>query len=184
MHQTRLRRYGHLGRKTGSHGLEKIPHTLDQVVQEHAALKDSEIMEVLHKMGFKSITIYNVRYRRKKLGIKKYLGNKCKSWVIKHACDLYGKACELCGYSLVVEVHHVIERKNKGTNEDNNLTVLCPCCHALITRKILTMKSRQDIPVLRETLKEMLRVGYSQLDKHKPIVPKGRGVRRALLGTT
>lgn len=45
-----------------------------------------------------------------------------------------GNKCELCPYSKpeVLNVHHIVERCNGGTNHKTNLIVICPTCHAEI----------------------------------------------------
>lgn len=48
---------------------------------------------------------------------------------------LRGPKCEICGFDDVVEilqVHHIIERCNGGSNEFTNLRLLCPNCHCTI----------------------------------------------------
>ena len=43
-------------------------------------------------------------------------------------------SCELCGYKehpQILVVHHILERKNGGTNDITNLQLICPNCHAL-----------------------------------------------------
>ena len=40
------------------------------------------------------------------------------------------KPCELCGYNLTTDIHH----------EGKETIVLCPNCHALITRNIKSLK--------------------------------------------
>lgn len=56
-----------------------------------------------------------------------------------------GNKCELCAYNIaeILNVHHIIERCNGGTNEKSNLIVICPNCHAEIHAgiKILKMES-------------------------------------------
>lgn len=44
-----------------------------------------------------------------------------------------GGKCNRCptDYVAVLEVHHIIERCNGGTDEEENLEVLCPTCHAI-----------------------------------------------------
>ena len=47
--------------------------------------------------------------------------------------------CEICGYSEhpeVLEVHHIIERSRGGSNDEKNLQVVCPTCHALQEHRI------------------------------------------------
>ncbi len=150
-----MQRHGSLDKKTG-HALEKIPHVLDDMIRENAHLPDTQILDTLHSIGFDHVTIFNLRYRRKRLGIKKYLGKHCKALITKMAIETYGDACEICHYPLIVEVHHIVAKRHNGTNDITNLTVLCPSCHGMITRKILTLKSRNDIPAVRATLKNML----------------------------
>ena len=44
---------------------------------------------------------------------------------------LYGSVCSICGFSLVVEVHHIVPRSRGGGNHDDNLIPLCPNHHAM-----------------------------------------------------
>lgn len=43
-----------------------------------------------------------------------------------------GSQCERCGYNNVdiLVVHHIVRRSDGGTNELENLQLLCPTCHA------------------------------------------------------
>ena len=46
---------------------------------------------------------------------------------------LRGEKCEKCGdtsVSPILVLHHIIHRKDKGTNCEENLMLLCPNCHA------------------------------------------------------
>ena len=54
----------------------------------------------------------------------------------------YGKRCEVCGYSLSVDVHHLIPRSQNGLDEKENLAVLCPNHHREMHIGILT---REDV---------------------------------------
>lgn len=50
---------------------------------------------------------------------------------------LLGEKCEGCGYdeySLLLDVHHL--DGNRNNNKLENLMVLCPMCHAKVTRKL------------------------------------------------
>lgn len=157
MHLARIKRHGYPGLQTGFHKLERLPHSVvDDFIRKNCKQSlDKEIAKALRKRGFKGANQWTVRYRRRKLGIKKYLYGeikKYKAWVRLQAIKKYGAKCELCGYGLVVESHHILPRKRGGLHEINNLTVLCPNCHALITRRYLNLKSRKDIPTLRTRL--------------------------------
>ncbi|MBU4149316.1 MAG: HNH endonuclease [Candidatus Omnitrophica bacterium] len=66
----------------------------------------------------------------------------------------------MCGFNLIVESHHILPKNRGGLYEINNLMVLCPNCHALITRKYLGLKSRKDIPNLRRKLAKLHKPSY------------------------
>ncbi len=52
--------------------------------------------------------------------------------------------CERCPFDFVeiLHVHHIVERKNGGTDDINNLELLCPNCH--YTHHYLTNTSMRD----------------------------------------
>jgi len=169
MHRARIKRHGHPGLKKDSHGLEKLPHpVVDDFIRKNCKeMIDKEIVKKLRKMGFKKATWWAVRYRRRRLGIKKYLYGEIKKyrlWVKQQAIKKYGDKCELCGYGLSLDVHHIIPKKEGGKHEIDNLMVLCPNCHALITRKTrkkFILKKRKDIPVIKKKLRKLLKSFYS-----------------------
>lgn len=159
MHETRVRRNGYISLKKEvdiSHGLEILPHDIvDDIIRDNMDKKDKEIVNILIEEGFKEASLRNVKYRRKRLGLKKYKFDG-KHYSIKLAKEKYGQSCELCSYSLTIDVHHILEKKKGGTDEIENLCVLCPNCHSLIHRNILSpMKSRDDISQLILELKEL-----------------------------
>ena len=45
-----------------------------------------------------------------------------------------GPVCEICGYdnAKILQVHHIKEKKDGGTDELTNLQLLCPNCHFTI----------------------------------------------------
>ncbi len=57
---------------------------------------------------------------------------------------LYPPKCNRCPFDLVavLQVHHILERCNGGTDELNNLELLCPNCHT--THHYLTKTSMRD----------------------------------------
>jgi predicted restriction endonuclease len=165
MHRARIQRHGYPELKTDSHGLEKLPHHIvDNFIRKNCTkMIDKEILKALRKMGFKKATWWNVRYRRRRLGIKKYLSGeilKHRVWIRNQAIKKYGKSCELCGYKLTIDTHHIIPKKENGKHEVDNLIVLCPNCHALITREILVLKNRKSIPSVRKKLKNLLTLNH------------------------
>lgn len=67
----------------------------------------------------------------------------------KPHCWSYGKraarirdngCCRICGFSVVVHVHHIRPRSQGGGNQVANMITLCPNHHAMAHRKLLTMK--------------------------------------------
>src|SRR3990167_3902406 len=66
---------------------------------------------------------------------------KWKSLAFSH----YGETCEVCGYSLSVDVHHLIPRSEGGKDETNNLSVLCPNHNREIHLGILTVGDIRNI---------------------------------------
>lgn len=160
MHLARVKRHGHLGLQTGFHKLEKLPHAIvdDYIRKNYSKLIDKDIVEELKKRGFTKANQWLVRYRRRRLGIKKYLYGEVKkhrAWIRMQAIKKYGNKCELCGYRLVVESHHILARKDGGLHAIDNLMVLCPNCHTLITKRYLNLNDRKNIPELQKKLIEL-----------------------------
>jgi hypothetical protein len=57
--------------------------------------------------------------------------------------EFRGSKCELCPYSIkeILNIHHILERKNGGTDEELNLIVVCPNCHTEIHKGIRKIES-------------------------------------------
>lgn len=51
----------------------------------------------------------------------------------RRVIELKGSRCQICGFDCIdiLEVHHVLDVAKGGMNFEDNLTVLCPNCHAL-----------------------------------------------------
>ncbi len=165
MHLARIKRHGHPGLQKNFHKLEKLPHLIvDNFIRKnYKKLIDKEIVKELKKRGFKKASQWIVRYRRRRLGIKKYLYGKIKkhkAWIRVQAIKKYGNRCELCGYRLVVDSHHILPKNKGGLHEVNNLMIICPNCHTLISRGNLSLKSREDIPDLRRRLIKLQKSSY------------------------
>src|SRR3989338_3570125 len=168
MHKARFRRHGHFGLRDKSfHKLEKLPHTVDAFIQQHAhQMIDEQIAQELRKQGFANVTAWNVKYRRRKLRIRKYASGeekKHKAWIRRQALRKHGKRCELCGYHLFIETHHIVRKHQGGPNEVDNLMVVCSNCHILLTRGYVKLFSRAGISRLREHLRPLLRSPYPYL---------------------
>lgn len=166
MHKARIRRHGYSELKKNAYqSLEKLPHKIvDNFIRKNCQkMVDKEIAKELKKRGFKEATIWTIKYRRRKLGIKKYLYGeikKHKTWIRTQAIKKYGNVCELCGYRISVETHHVIPKHQGGPHETDNLIVICPNCHSLITKRIIILNNRKDIPKIRKKIIKLLKSFY------------------------
>lgn len=165
-HQAQIKRNGCLGKKIGDHGLEKIPHAVDQLIIDNANKTDQELIVLLNNAGFVGITKTNIWYRRKKLGIKKYGSGeerRNKEWIRKRAIKAHGHSCELCHYKEIVEVHHILFKKDGGGDEISNLIVVCPNCHDLFTKKVINMTNRAQIPIVKVQVQKIIMDTYKYL---------------------
>lgn len=52
--------------------------------------------------------------------------------------------CFICGWfseKVNCDIHHIIQRKDGGSNDHKNLTYLCPNCHRLVHAKVIELSS-------------------------------------------
>ena len=52
-----------------------------------------------------------------------------KRRLFKTAFGLYGESCQICWYSISVDVHHIQARSKRGSDDPEDLAVLCPSHH-------------------------------------------------------
>ena len=81
-----------------------------------------------------------------------------------------GYKCRKCGNKTHLEVHHIIQRKDGGTNHRNNLVTLCHDCHAALHRGEFTLpipkggyKEPAFMNEMRDKLVERLKVKYGNI---------------------
>ena len=57
------------------------------------------------------------------------------------------RICQLCGnkFSIPLEIHHVISKKDGGDNDKQNLIAICSNCHNIIHGKVTKMSSEKNI---------------------------------------
>ena len=55
---------------------------------------------------------------------------------------IYGGRCAACGFDEVIEVHHIIPKHLGGTDDQDNLIILCPNHHSLADRGMLEIKDK------------------------------------------
>lgn len=84
--------------------------------------------------------------------------------------ELNGYCCQICGFSFVykdsmgrqkkyAQVDHMIDKTDGGTEELNNLWVLCPNCHAQKTLGVIIVDKNKK-QILRESKKIIIRPGH------------------------
>lgn len=170
MHLARVRRHGYPELKRNAYqSLEKLPHGFaDEFIRKNCKIMiDEEIAKALKKRGYKGATVWIVKYRRRRLGIKKYLYGeikKHKAWIRTQAIKKYGKRCELCGYGFTIDAHHIIPKQKGGLHEIDNLMVVCPNCHALITRRQIVLKKRRDISKASKSVIKLVKRVYPNFE--------------------
>jgi hypothetical protein len=71
-----------------------------------------------------------------------YRGTNNKTTARQVALRHYPPVCMICGFDVVVSVHHVLARRHGGGNDPENLAVLCPNHHAMADRGLI---SRDDL---------------------------------------
>lgn len=93
--------------------------------------------EIAKKLG---LNFSIVRYYRMQYDLWK---NRKGTSDQKHKQDgvrMYGKNCEICNLS-ITELHHI---KPESVKIDD-WAILCPTCHAVITRRIIEVKNRKEL---------------------------------------
>lgn len=54
--------------------------------------------------------------------------------------EKYGGKCAVCSFDEVVEIHHIVPKRAHGTDDPENLILLCPNHHAMADRGMLFIK--------------------------------------------
>lgn len=93
--------------------------------------------EIANKLG---VTETVIKYYRMNYNLWKNHKGTARSTYRKEALKLYGQRCEVCGIG-ICEWHHIIP---KSTNQDE-WCILCPLCHSVITRKLVTINNRTEL---------------------------------------
>ncbi len=97
---------------------------------------DKEISKILN------ISPEIVKYYRMNHNLWKNRKGTSKQKYKSDGLKLYGKNCEVCNLP-ITELHHI---KSKSNNP-KDWSILCPTCHAVITRKLITIENREDLQI-------------------------------------
>jgi len=63
--------------------------------------------------------------------------------------NIENKECYFCNYDLIIQLHHIIPKKDGGSDEDWNLLPLCPNHHMLIHHGGFKLEALDGIFILR-----------------------------------
>ena len=81
-----------------------------------------------------------------------------------------GYKCRKCGSKTHLEVHHIVQRKDGGSNRPDNLVTLCHECHAALHRGEFTLQKPRDgykasafMNKMRDKLVERLKAKYGNM---------------------
>jgi len=136
---TIIRRFGSWSKALKTIGMR--PHTLQLMkgektyVRQHwRNMTDKGIAKAL------GISFSVVRYYRMNFNLWKNRKGTSKTKYRNNAFKLYGQSCEVCGLK-ICEWHHIVPK----STDSNNWCILCPICHAVITRKYVVVQSREEI---------------------------------------
>lgn len=53
----------------------------------------------------------------------------------RKVAEFWNHRCAICGNKDFLEYHHLTEKSKGGTDDYDNLILLCACCHAIIHRR-------------------------------------------------
>lgn len=77
-----------------------------------------------------NVSRVGIKYNQGQPNNKAKKGKDIRSKLI----DLRGPKCEqcICDNINILQVHHIVEKSNGGTDEESNLLLICPNCHYTI----------------------------------------------------
>lgn len=153
--RTIIRRFGYWSKALKEAGIRPQTHQLQKgersyIRENWRSMTDKQIAK---KLGVTEVVI---KYYRMNYNLWKNRKGTAKSTYRKEALKLYGKKCEVCGIE-ICEWHHI---KPKSISPED-WCILCSLCHEVITRKIVTIKNREE---LKTKLLPYMKQIYSRLE--------------------
>lgn len=90
------------------------------------------------------------------------LSKRTISKILKRA----NQGCMICGWNeATCDIHHIIPKKQGGSNNNENLIVICPNCHRKVHNKILQIPQNVNIETLFKNWTDYYFVDLNELDK-------------------
>lgn len=152
--RTIIRRFGYWSRALKEAGMRPQTHQLQKGERSFIRMNWRKMTdkEIANKLGVTEVVI---KYYRKNYNLWKNRKGSHKSTFRREALKLYGKQCEVCGIE-ISEWHHIVPKSTKP----EDWCILCSLCHAVITRKLITVNNRQDLKI---KLLPLMKQVYSKL---------------------
>lgn len=108
--------------------------------------------EIAGKLGVTEVVIKY--YRMNSMLWKNHKGT-AKSTFRKKAFKLYGEKCEVCSID-ICDWHHIVPK----SRDPKDWCILCPTCHAVISRGLVKIDKRNDI---KDKLKPFIEDLYKEI---------------------
>ena len=109
-------------------------------------------LEIAKKLGVSRDVIM---YYRQNYRLWKNRKGTARATYRSKALNLYGKRCEVCRLA-IIEWHHIVPK----SRDPMHWCILCPMCHAVITKKLVKITCRED---LESKLRPFMKNIYSEL---------------------
>lgn len=102
--------------------------------------------------------------------------------------ELWGNQCAVCGAVDYLEYHHLIPKTKGGTDDYDNLILLCACCHAAVHNRAYdpqkyknnaSMDYEKALPILEDYFNE--RIGARETKKRLNLSEKTHLSESALI---
>lgn len=153
--RTVVRRFGSWSKALKQAGIRPQKHQLRTGERSYIRMNWRKMAdkEIAQKLG---VTENVIKYYRMNYNLWKNRKGTAKSTYRREALRLYGERCEVCGIE-ICEWHHIVPKSTKA----ENWCILCSLCHAAITRKLVTVNSRED---LKTSLSPYMKNVYSKLE--------------------
>jgi len=83
-------------------------------------------------------------------------------------------ACFTCGWNeALCDIHHILPKKQGGTNDHSNLTVICPNCHRIAHERKQTTGFKTIEEVVGDSWKEFYFAEGTSNPKVRKIISEG-----------
>lgn len=137
--RTIIRRFGYWSKALQGADMRPQTHQLQKGERTFIRMNWRKMTdeEIAKKLG---VTETVIKYYRMNYNLWKYRKRTTKSTYRKEALKIYGEKCEVCGIG-ICEWHHIIPKSTKS----DDWCILCPTCHTVITRKLISITSRDEL---------------------------------------